>query len=227
MRFYKMAVRATATALFVLAPSAARATPACGGSTFATCASVTITKTLLSNGNVRIRIEVLNQAGLAGTYERMTFTRMGLWGLPEYAHYVPGSLVVGGDAVETDWRLAALTPEDDTLPKEVRMRPDMRGVRLRQGVALGLRQRQPASFEFDLSGIAIDEINTRNWEIHAEAVEGGCTTDMVAHEGTLNTARNQSALCSAVLTPEPNTILLFATGLAGLTGLQLLRRRKK
>ena len=227
MRLYKMATRAVAIALLIIAPSAAHATPACGGSTFATCASVNITKTLLSNGNVRIRIEVLNQAGLAGTYERMTITRLGLWGLSDSARYVAGSLTVGGDAVETDWRLASLSAEDDSIPKELRMRPDLRGVRLRQGIALGLTQKQPASFEFDLTGIPIDEINVRNWELHAEAQDGSCSTDMVAREGTLSEARTASALCTALVTPEPSTLLYFTTGLAGLSGLQWARRRQR
>src|SRR5262245_26394084 len=108
MQVYKRAASVMAVALPFLVPSAARATPACGGSTFTTCASVNITKTLLSNGNVRIRIEVLNQAGIAGTYERTTITRLGLWGL-DSARYVVGSLRVGGEAVESDWRLATLS----------------------------------------------------------------------------------------------------------------------
>ena len=225
MRAYKMAACVAAMTLLV-APSSARATPACGGSTFATCASVNITKTLLSNGNVRIRIEVLNQAGVAGTYERLTITRLGVWGLAEHARYVQGSLVVGGDAVESDWRLASLTAEDDSIPKELRMRPDLRGVRLRQGIALGLTQKQPASFEFDISGVAIDEINVRNWELHAEADSGSCSTDMVARDGTLNEARNTSALCSAVVTPEPNTLLFLSTGLAAFGGFRWFGRRR-
>lgn len=227
MRLSRLTAGAAALALLIIAaPSAACATPACGGSTFATCASVNITKTLLSNGNVRIRIEVLNQAGLAGTYERMTITRLGLWGLSDSARYVAGSLNVGGDAVETDWRLASLSAEDDSIPKELRMRPDLRGVRLRQGIPLGLTQKQPASFEFDLTGISIDEINIRNWELHAETQEGSCPTDMVAREGTLSEARGSSALCTALVTPEPGTLLLFTTGLAGLSGLQWVRRRR-
>jgi hypothetical protein len=228
MRLSRLAACAAALALIIgAAPSMARAMPACGGSTFATCASVNITKTLLSNGNVRIRIEVLNQAGFAGTYERTTITRLGLWGLSENARYVAGSLTVGGEAVATDWRLASLSAEDDSIPKELRMRPDLRGVRLRQGIVLGLTQKQPASFEFDLTGISIDEINIRNWELHAEAQEGSCTTDMVAREGTLNEARSASALCTALVTPEPSTLLFFTTGLAGLSGLQWARRRRR
>ena len=225
MRAFKMAACAAVMALFV-APSAAQAAPACGGSAFTTCASVNITKTLLSNGNVRIRIEVLNQAGVAGTYERLTITRLGLWGLAEHARYVQGSLVVGGDAVEPDWRLASLSAEDDSIPKELRMRADLRGVRLRQGIARGLTQKQPASFEFDISGIAIDEINVRNWELHAESDGGSCSTDMVARDGTLNEARNTSALCSAVVTPEPSTLLFLSTGLAAFGGLRWCRRRR-
>ncbi len=227
MRAYKVTACKAAIALLLITPSLARATPVCGGSTFTTCASVNITKVLLSNGNIRIRIEVLNQAGLAGTYERITFTRFGLWGLSENARYVARSLVVGGGAIETDWRLASLSAEDDSIPKELRMRPDLRGVRLRRGIALGLTQKQPASFEFDLSGVAIDDVNIRDWELHAEAVDGSCSTDMVARDGTLGEARSASALCSAVLTPEPITLLFFTTGLAALGGMRWTRRRRR
>lgn len=226
MQVTKLALRAaTWAALLALTPALARATPACGGSSFATCASVSITKTLLSNGNVRIRIEVLNQAGLAGTFDRVSITRLGLWGL-DSARYVPGSLVVGGSAEATDWRLATLSPEDDSIPKELRMRPDLRGVRLQRGIVLGLKQLQPASFEFDLTGVPIDSVNVQNWELHFEA-DGGCSTDMVAHNGTLNEARQDRALCEPVMTPEPSTLLFFATGLAGLSGLRWIRRRAR
>jgi hypothetical protein len=187
---------------------------------------VNVTKTLLSNGDVRIRIEVLNQAGVAGTFERMTITRLGLWGLPDSARYVAGRLVVGGEAVQNDWRLASLGAEDDSIPKELRMRADLRGVRLRQGIARGLTQKEPASFEFDLTAVSINDVNTLNWELHFEA-EGGCTTDMVARNGTLNEVKSVSALCSALATPEPSTLLFFSTGLAGLTGLHWMRRKRR
>lgn len=225
MQVHNLALRTAASAaLLALAPALASATPACGGSSFSTCASVNITKTLLSNGNVRIRIEVLNQAGLGGTFDRVTITRLGLWGL-DSARYVPGSLVVGGAAEESDWRLAALSAADDSVPKELRMRSDLRGVRLRPGVVLGLRQEQPASFEFDLAGVPIDSVNVNNWELHFEA--DGCSTDMVAQNGTLNEAKQDRALCEPVMTPEPGTLLFFTTGLAGLSSFQWLRRRRR
>lgn len=210
------------------------ATTVCGGSTFSTCASVTVTKVLLSNGNVRVRIAVLNESGLGG--RRASFTRIGLWGVPETARYVPGSLIVGGGAHPNDWRFANSAPDDEDedgakklaqREKEDPVLARMKGVRLKRGVLDGLPSGQPAFFEFDLSGVSIDDVHARDWLLHAEDAGNACSTTMIGQNGTLNEPRSEPVSCSAaavygseaVVTPEPPAFVLLASALAGLTAL--------
>jgi hypothetical protein len=218
--------RALVVAALLLAPQAVRAGPVCGGSTFTTCASVTVRKILLANGNIRVRFEVMNQAGLGNTHGGTRFTYIGLSDLPDSAAYVDRSLFVGGSAEESDWEIAKPRKSDAENPHGLKLREDMRGVRLREGVLEGLSAGEVAAFEFELSGVAFDDVNVENWEIRAEAVGVECSTDLVAKNGTLNEARSTTALCAAaVVTPEPATLVLLATGLAAIGGAAARRRR--
>jgi hypothetical protein len=215
--------RALVVAALTAAPQVALAGPVCGGSTFSTCASISVTKIMLANGDVRVRIEVMNQAGLGGTHGGTRFTYIGLWGLPETATYADSTLRVGGTVEETDWRVATRTKQDEAR-NGLKLRDDMRGVRLREGVVEGLRPGQTASFEFDLSGVAFEDVDVRRWEIRGEASSVECATDLVAKNGTLSEARGAEALCAVVLTPEPASLVLLATGLLGVCGIALRRR---
>jgi hypothetical protein len=218
---------ALGTALLAATPLIARATPACGGSSFSTCASVTITKVLLTNGNVRVRIEVMNQAGLAGTDERTRLTYIGLRNLPLHAQYVDSSLTVGGSQIRDDWRLARAV-ESDSEDSPFRLRDDLRGVRVAKPWEIrGLSTGEVAAYEFDLTGVAYDDVDVHAWELHGEIGSGDCVTQMVATNGSVNEPRIQSNLCAATVTPEPGTLLLFATGLAGGAGFLRIRRRRR
>jgi hypothetical protein len=203
----------------------------CGGSLFSTCAAISVTTSFNSTtGRTTVLMSVTNMSGTNGTFGGTVFTQIGIWNLPNGnngAAYVNGSLTVlnqNNVNVTSAWQLGTPGLSGGGI------QPGVFGVDPTQGINGGMVAGDTYTFSFELTGLASNyDLNTGGFALHGQGGFNGCSTKLIVDgAGTQNQGPyDPNCLPPTTTTPEPVTMTLLATGLAGMGGAGFIRRRRK
>lgn len=209
---------AAAAMLGTLAVTPARAdftfTNVCGGNNFATCASGSLA-TSVGGGVTVVTINITYE----GTQGEL-FKSIGVIGLPA------GATVVYTDADGNG------VGYDNEPPKDLNgggLPDDTYGaVSNDQALMLGQPGLTSGTFVFTITGeLTQQQIDALGVGVHAISGPNGCSTKFGVVGGNAVNNTDPSSTCTETVIPEPITMTLLATGLAGMGGVGFIRRRKK
>jgi hypothetical protein len=204
-------VLAVAAAISLAAAAEARADfsfpSVCGGSLFSTCASVTLAT---DASGTFTTLDVTNLAGEGDVYKTV-----GLINVPADVTVTITTAPTGYGTTNdpdinivgyNDWGSGADAPPTDN----------------------GLEDGESGQWVFTFSrALTQQEIDALGVGIHAISGPGGCSTQFGVLAGGAVDNSAPDPTCGETTIPEPITMTLLATGLAGMGGAGFVRRRNK
>ena len=179
----------------------------CGGNKFETCASLSIdfSASTATNSIVNITIQNLGPG---------VFSSFG------FSHLPAGVTYTGTVDAALGTRFAAGTQND--------IQAEGFGATAQGGVPNNSLQVGEGPFTFTMTFSRVltpAELAALDFDIHAQAGPNGCSTKLeIAPDGTTSTTLDPN--CGSTTVPEPMTMSLLATGLAGMGGLGAFKRRR-
>lgn len=197
----------------------------CGGNTFSTCASVTVTIVTTGANAGQVTMTVTNLSGAQGTWDGTVFTQVGMYNLPagvDYGTLKSVTCTVGCTTTDqkANWQLGT------NGLSGVGIDPTVIGTDTKNGVNGAIATGQTYVFVFTITNYG-SITSLSDFAIHGQMGPSSCSTKLVWSGSAPNTATGSPDGSCFSTTPEPITMALVGTGLAGMGGMGLIRRRKK